>query len=450
MSRRISFYLLLIVVFSVFTNKQLYAANQLVTQLNVVDNDSTFLYVYVYNDLGNKVMETKYFHPDSLTLIRKSLTEWIYDGANIITQRERSWKNGAWCFNYLIDYYYNNNLLTTEIHSNYIAGIISQFKKVEFIYQQTKLLSKIEYLLDNDLWHKSTQTDFTYLPDLKPDTTFISAFKSDTLYSKMYSTYHYNLTGTVNSQCWKIKSANSWINSDSINWYYYSNTDKILTQKNKKWNAVISAWENTQRIDYMYNASNQVVSESYQKWKTMFWENDVRYDYTYSADNVLLKKTLMKPVYNDWRGLVSVNYSDIVANNSNTVQSSFEFWGGVTGQLTTSFIPFVFNNEIIVKRAKSIKISYLTFNDTILTTKITENAKMAHVYPNPSNGVFYVNARELGLKSWSVSDLNGRLVKTNDQTYQNSVIDLTDLPRGIYLLKVRTEDAVLFQKLLKE
>src|ERR1035437_1361674 len=69
--------------------------NQLVTEIRNFDNDSTFRYLYVYDNLGNKVLETKYYQQDS-TWIRKSLNEWIYDGNKCSSQRERQWTNSGW------------------------------------------------------------------------------------------------------------------------------------------------------------------------------------------------------------------------------------------------------------------------------------------------------------------------------------------------------------------
>lgn len=266
----------------------------------------------------------------------------------------------------------------------------------------------------------------------------------------MLSTFHYNSAGVLDSEIQKQKIGTAWINSDLINWYYNSNSNQIQTQKNKKWNSDTSLWENVQRIDYQYNDNSQIVSEAYQHSKTMFWENDIRYDYSYDGNNVLLKKTLSKPIYNDWRGMVSINYSDFTSNKANTIQSQYEFWGGNTGELTTSFIPYMFNDNIAIKRARSMQIGYLQFNDTLLSNPFIKSINPIQAYPNPSNGIFYINSQELGVKFWFVSDLNGRILKKNEQFIESGVIDLTDLPRGIYVLKIVTSDTQSFQKLIKQ
>lgn len=420
--------------------------NQLVTQLKVVENDSTFWYMYVY-DAGKKVMETKSFRVDSTTWIRKSLTEWMYDGDKCISQRERVWRGNQWFFTYTIDYEYQNSVLQTETHNVYDNGTPAAVRKTDFGYYLNQLSTSKEYIKSQNSWHLVTQTDYRYKSSSKTDSVIISSYQADTLVSKLLTTFKYTNDLLV-SQLTKHYSTAGWINSDSVNWFYYPNTSLMKTQKNRTWNSATSSWENSQRVDYEYNDSSELLSESYQHWATMYWANDLRYDYLYDSDNVLLKKLQSMPIYDDWRNTVSINYSDIVARNANTIQSKFEFWGGNKGDLTTSFIPFNFNGEAVIRRAKSIQLSYLEFNDTILQTSIPEN-QYVNVYPNPTYGVFYINVKDKNLKSWYISDLNGRIMIQSDNAIQSSVVDITDLPKGIYILKVLTDNSACTSKIIK-
>ena len=442
---------LILVLLLVLSANKLHSANdnQLITQLKVVDNDSTFLHTYVY-DAGNKVLETVYFQQDSTTFIRKTLTEWIYDGANCITQRERIWNKSSWDFAYTIDYTYANNILTNEVHSTYLNGLPNQVKNITFEYNQNVLKTKREYSKLANSWHLSILTNYSYLPNNKTDSIIVNAFQADTLSGSYLSTFNYDNSGLLVSQLQQQRNDTVWLNTDSINWFYFKNSNRIQTQKNKKWNTINSNWDNFQRIDYQYNDSNQVTTESYQKWNSQFWQNDIRYDYTYDNNHILLKKTLSLPIYSDWRSTVSINYSDFTLKSANTIKSTFEFWGGNTGQLTTSFIPFMFNNELVVKRASSIQIGYIQFNDTILASTKTPKNNIIQAYPNPSNGIFYLNSHEYGVNSWLVSDINGRVIKKEERVNQTGIIDLTDLPKGIYLIRIMTNQTQFFQKLIKE
>jgi len=78
------------------------------------------------------------------------------------------------------------------------------------------------------------------------------------------------------------------------------------------------------------------------------------------------------------------------------------------------------------------------------------SVKFIPVYPNPSDGIFYINTRKYIIKSWTVTDLSGQMIKSQIQSFLSGVIDITDVPKGIYILHVSTTDEQFIQKLIKE
>lgn len=442
---------ILMMLLSVFKPIAAMPANdsQLITEIKVVDNDSVFRYLYLYDNLGNKVVESKYFQMDS-TWIRKSLTEWNYNGSKCIGQRERIWKENNWVITYTIDYQYTNDNLITETHNTYTNGESSLLKKIEYQYDLSLLTSKTEYAWDRNSWVVSLENDFTYKPDGKTETMTTTYFQPGNHMNQILSTFTYNQDGTLQSELLQEKKGQDWVNTELINWFYKENSSLLTSIRNKRWLSDFSIWENTQRIDYEYTNS-KVISESYQRWKSMFWENDVRYDYHYDANNLLLEKTLSKPIYHEWRDVVSIKYSNFINNKANQIDSKYDFWGGVTGDLITSYIPFMFNDESSIQKGKSLSISYVPVNDTLLFTPVLNNTlNLIPVYPNPSVGIFYINTQKYNIESWTVSNLNGQVLKSKVQSYQSGVIDISDFPAGIYVLRVRTHEGQMNQKLIKK
>ena len=443
---KIAFIILLFLVW--LPNKILSANdNQLITEIRVFDNDSSFRYLYLYDNLGNKVLETKYFKQDS-TWIRKSLNEWIYVGTKCMTQRERIWVNNDWLISYTIDYKYSNELLVSETHNIYNNGVASVLKKINYQYNITTLTSKKEYAWQSLGWILVLENDFSYSQLGLTDSIATTNFQSGNINIQLLSTFTYNLDKTLQIQLLQEKVGNVWVNTELINWFYRSNSSLILSLRNKKWMSVTSSWENTQKIDYEYNDNTELVSETYQRWKTQSWINDIRYDYLYDNSNKLQKKTLSKQIYNDWRGLISINYSNFTLNKANQIESMYEFWGGNTGELTTSYIPFIFNQDMSIQKGRSLQISYIPFTD-LYTPVENKSLAMIPVYPNPSNGIFYIDTQIYNIRSWSVTDLNGQILKKQIQTFQSGAIDLTDFPKGIYILRVTTDDKQMIQKLIK-
>ena len=254
---KIAFIILLFLVW--LPNKILSANdNQLITEIRVFDNDSSFRYLYLYDNLGNKVLETKYFKQDS-TWIRKSLNEWIYVGTKCMTQRERIWVNNDWLISYTIDYKYSNELLVSETHNIYNNGVASVLKKINYQYNITTLTSKKEYAWQSLGWILVLENDFSYSQLGLTDSIATTNFQSGNINIQLLSTFTYNLDKTLQIQLLQEKVGNVWVNTELINWFYRSNSSLILSLRNKKWMSVTSSWENTQKIDYEYNDNTELV-----------------------------------------------------------------------------------------------------------------------------------------------------------------------------------------------
>lgn len=424
--------------------------NQLITELIVTDTDSTYRYLYLYDTNGNKVVETKSIQKDN-SWLRYSQIEWFYQGNKCVTQRENRWRNNKWEISYDIDYQYVNGKIATELHQSYTNGTVSPVKKIDFSYSATILTFNKEYKRTGDQWTLAMQTNFTYTLAGNTDSVSTTVFDSGVIKDQFLIINKYNANGTIANQLTKKKNnADEWINSELVNYFYQTGSTNLQSQRNKKWNFEISDWENVQRIDNRYDNSNRMISETYQRWKLMFWENDIRYDYVYENNN-LVKKALSLPIYHQWRAVISINYSDFNGKMANLIESQFDFWGGNTGDFTTSFIPFVFNNEPEIQKGTRVKLNYLPVLDTTATTVELINFKREFpVYPNPSTGIYYMNTQEFKIISWSVMDLNGRVLKKQNNLVQSGIIDITNLSKGIYVLSVSCEDQQIIQKLIKE
>ena len=72
------------------------------------------------------------------------------------------------------------------------------------------------------------------------------------------------------------------------------------------------------------------------------------------------------------------------------------------------------------------------------------------MFPNPANGVLNLNSQAAGMTSVSITDINGRVVKTIDAgNVSETQINIADLTTGMYFVKVATADGVGTAKLMK-
>ncbi len=441
------FFALLFVLF--FPQTTLSAVkDQLITELLVTDNDTTYRYLYLYDSNGSKVLETKYTL-QSEAWMRLTQTEWFYEGTECTMQREKIWKNNIWSISYEIEYGYNNGKRISELHKVYNNGAANPVRKVDYSYTGSMLAEKQAFSMYNNAWQLDQKVSFKYIGE-KLDSLLTDVYENGIISNQFLLVNSYGNSDSLVNQISKQKAPDdeNWSNTDNITYIYNSGNGQLISQRNKIWDTTNAAWENSQMIDYEYDASNNLLSENYKIWKSMFWKDNLRYEYYYDQQK-LVKKSLLKPIYNQWRSLISIQYSDFDGNKANYVESKFDFWGGVTGEFTTSFIPYLFNDVPTIQKADKLQLNYLPVDDTTITQDILSTKERFPVYPNPSTGIFYLDTQNYKIQSWTLLDMNGRELKSQNSEYSTGVIDISNFSNGIYMLKVNCIDKQITQKLIK-
>ncbi|MFH2142646.1 MAG: T9SS type A sorting domain-containing protein [Bacteroidota bacterium] len=117
----------------------------------------------------------------------------------------------------------------------------------------------------------------------------------------------------------------------------------------------------------------------------------------------------------------------------------------------TADIYFDYNVPVITNT------TFVTISDTVLygnplTIYNTQDKGIADVliFPNPTTGK--INIITEGIRKIDVTNIQGKLVlsqKSKDKS-QNTIIDLSTQPKGIYIIKVRTERGVAVEKIVLE
>lgn len=72
---------------------------------------------------------------------------------------------------------------------------------------------------------------------------------------------------------------------------------------------------------------------------------------------------------------------------------------------------------------------------------VAENPLELHVFPNPSKGLVNISVDETS-GNIAVQDLSGKLVHQSILNSQQESIDLSNLPSGVYLISLKTENAI--------
>lgn len=108
----------------------------------------------------------------------------------------------------------------------------------------------------------------------------------------------------------------------------------------------------------------------------------------------------------------------------------------------TAHIFFDLNPAIITNTTRNTNIIGLGERDFGQSTHIT-------VFPNPSTGVFNLRS-SAQIKTVSVYDLTGKLVYESNESDISVTLDLSQLSKGMYHIKVDTESGASIEKLILE
>ena len=84
----------------------------------------------------------------------------------------------------------------------------------------------------------------------------------------------------------------------------------------------------------------------------------------------------------------------------------------------------------------------------IVDEETATSSQNIYIYPNPTNGIVYIKASEETINSITVSNMTGKVLVEKAVNADQAEIDLSSYNRGIYLVKVVTENDSYIEKVV--
>ncbi len=120
-----------------------------------------------------------------------------------------------------------------------------------------------------------------------------------------------------------------------------------------------------------------------------------------------------------------------LANGTYDYTVSLSQYNSTTGQVTV-------NNAV-----KEITVPLYALSIQELNTEST-------IYPNPTNGKINYKFSGIEAKKITITDQTGKVLLEKSVSGQQGDVDITDYPKGIYIIKVQTSNKVFVTKVIKE
>lgn len=421
---------------------------QVVSEMLVSDNDSVYRYAYIYNKDGQPVVETKALKYGS-EWQNISQTEWFIQSNLPTAQTQRLWHNNKWNDVQSVRYEMAGSKLV-EIQATFQNNLQTDVRKIETEFTNNLKTAETDYTIINGSWVKTIQTRFFYNPSNQIDSTLISHYDASVLKTTYKTIYEYFANGNCKTVIVSVKNDFDlmFVNVSRTSYSYKSGTNLLAEIRNQRWDSKISKWEYDTKSEYVYDEIGKILEEIAWEWNSQFWNQVLRYEYRYNAQNEIVSKLVSMPIFKDWRNTNSVNYLHESGSRNLTIESVYGFWGGKSGEKLNTYIAFPFNDETIIRKAETIKLTYIPFFATSIP-ETSQSKSIIQLYPNPSKGVFYMSNFDAQKQSWTLCSLSGSALKQSGNKPCSSIVDITDFPNGIYVLRINSDTFTHAQKIVK-
>jgi Secretion system C-terminal sorting domain len=172
------------------------------------------------------------------------------------------------------------------------------------------------------------------------------------------------------------------------------------------------------------------------------------------AENVVVKLDIDPAKFDiSTLQLLNTSHPSFTQITNNRVEFMFE---GINLEAVGGSKEDLNNGDSVSKRA-NIYFDYNAPIDTniALTTFQTLSNSIAvfdesiTVFPNPTNGNVNINSK-FNIKSVELYDLQGRILETVLENSSSSTIDISERQKGIYFLKITTDEGSKVEKIMKE
>lgn len=278
------------------------------------------------------------------------------------------------------------------------------------------------------------------------------------------NSYKYNTTYANNiltEQLGYEWQNNAWVSTSKLTnivWHNYTNGE---VQSYTEQHLVNNNWTNFANYSFTYTGNNYVsitdtiISGNWVNSSKVTYTEDVNGGYVY-----------LNEIYQNSTWVNESQYSRYYDVNGNYTGSKDEVWGGTnwttnyqdnniltySGNIITERIKQYWDNtnQLPVNYSKEVYSNFTQLEDaTGIVTNISSNNELL-VYPNPSNDFITIENKNGKLISpYVIINCLGQQILTGKLTNEKTMIDISALQEGFYLLQVGEEEKQTF-KLVKK
>jgi len=414
----------------------------------------------------------------SVSLWLDSVYTWSWDTASVAFQSVPYEKKTD------ISVDANNNLTGETIQSFNGSAWVNVTRKSYNFINGVYPAGTLGESWNGSAWENASLTTITYNANNYRTSELAQTWNGSAWENSGLSTYTYDVNNNMTSELTQHWSGTSWTNT-ARHTFVYDVNNNLMSDLYQTWSG--SAWSNMNQASYGYDFNNNRTSNVIQVWQSSAWVNYQQYISGYDVNN-----NLTSDLQQRWNGIAWVNnsmYSVTYDVNENITSTKLEAWiGGWENNRKDTFVYDVYQNltdyQVHVWDDSIWLNSYLSrmnydLNNYLVNEWYTywdstgtfaeEGDSLAYyyhvptgtrdlvpslrvqVYPNPAKDLLMVtDISQNGINEIEMINAEGR--KVLGKTYPGTRVlqlDISQLPEGMYMLKVYSEKGILTSKVLK-
>lgn len=418
-------------------------------------------------DINNNLTKELVTNTDPLTynLYVETERDWTYDLKNNLTFKSTERKGMSSVNNvstiedlrrvenqldqYIFD---QNNNQTSSTHKNWNTAWVNSIKDSSIYNSNNKISSKLSYK-----WNTISKA-------------WVNSIKETTI----YDIHGYDSVKLV--QVWK---STIWVDSvKTITSFVINGKLEQGCQTTQK--SINGTWSNTMKVIFTIDLTDmnapKTISMLMQQWTVGAWSDLFRYTnisyrdgydgmFTYSADmwinnawvnvssrifngNVLTEDNGFSKTITTYDTYFKV-LNELVQNNLNNKWTTISL---KTAKYNANNLAMYNTIKQFVNDTVSLSDStvYYYHNQLTENQKLKQNIGSISLFPNPNDGYFKVNSSDAKVYSIEVYNVSGLKVYCNTRINQiiSDEIDLSDLPKGVYFVKIIGATQTVSQKII--
>ncbi|MDD4148551.1 MAG: T9SS type A sorting domain-containing protein [Bacteroidales bacterium] len=370
--------------------------------------------------------------------------------------------------------YDGNGYSLTMLEEQWESGTWENYQRYTYTYDNNgNMLTNLSELWQNGAWMNSFKATFTYDDNGNELSYLFKRWLNGAWANERRHTHIYDGNGNMLTRLIEKWESGVWVN-DYRHTHTYDDNENILTILAEQ--SESNNWRNYYRDTYTYDDRGNVATYIHALWQINEWNNYQRYTYTYDDNGNILTLLVANALSNEWMNSViyTCTYDDIgnrlaelceqwqsnelvyynriaytYDDNGNSVTGMFEEWQSGTWQPGASELELYSYQNSFLKfyGLHRYEASFISFTTDVVSVK--DDNSIA-IYPNPATDLIFLSLSNFENTIVEIFNIQGQLCQSLNLQSNETEINIANLPKGLYLLKVKSPTKIEVRKFIKE